>query len=232
MSNIEYLESEESSLGIVCLRKRELLSRPGMVVHELTLDHHYLMSTCNTASERALASRSIETHGGRDLDVLVGGLGLGYTAAAVLESPAVRHLEVVEFLSPVVDWVRDGRVPLSPVLLADDRFHTRVDDVYGELWAPPERQWDLVLVDVDHSPEEPLGRESERFYSEAGLRHAKAHLKPGGILGVWSHAPCAPFVARLEGVFERVWTESIDFRNPLLDPDEAAETNWLFFARA
>ena len=79
--NLEILAYEETELGPLCLRRRELLSEPGTVVTEVTLNHEFLMSSYNTDSERALANRAIEIHGGRDLRVLVGGLGLGYTGA-------------------------------------------------------------------------------------------------------------------------------------------------------
>ena len=157
MSNIEYIASEESALGTICLRRRELLSRPGTVVTEITLDHQLLMSSHNTASERALAGVALEMHSGGKLDVLVGGLGLGYTAQAVLAAERVAYLEVVEYLPPVVHWLEQGLVPLSAELCCDPRLQVTEGDVYGRLWENPTRHWDLILVDVDHSPEEPRG---------------------------------------------------------------------------
>ena len=78
-SNLEILDYVETPLGMLCLRRRELLSQPGTVVTEVTINHEFLMSSLNTDSEVALARRAIEWHGKDDLDVLVGGLGLGYT---------------------------------------------------------------------------------------------------------------------------------------------------------
>ena len=228
MSNIEYLDSQESLLGTICLRQRELLARPGTIVHEITLDHALLMSSINTASEEALAARAVELHGGEDLRVLVGGLGLGYTAAAVLASERVADLEVVEFLPAVVGWVAEGRVPLSASLNGDSRLRVAEGDVYAKLWDAPGPSWDLVLVDVDHSPDEPLGEESERFYSAEGLERTRAHLSPDGVLGVWSYAPSPPFAELLARIFAKVWVEPVRFDNPVTDEEE---TNYLFFAR-
>lgn len=121
-SNLEILAYETTPLAMLCLRRRELLSRPGTVITEITLDHELLMSSYHTASECALADEAIARHTGRELSVLVGGLGLGYTANQVLDSERVRRVEVIEFLPEVIGFLRDGLVPLSTELLADPRF--------------------------------------------------------------------------------------------------------------
>jgi spermidine synthase len=226
-SNLEILAYETTSLGDLCLRRRELLSRPGTVITEITLDHELLMSSYNTASERALAEAPLARHAGRDLSVLVGGLGLGYTANEVLQSPRVRRVEVVEFLPEVVGFLRDGLIPLSPALLADSRFSVREGDVYATLREPPNKAWDLVLIDVDHSPDEQLGNTNESFYTETGLASAKQHLAPGGILAVWSYAENSPFVEALHAKFSSVETLPVTAVNELVEEEF---TDWLFVA--
>ena len=89
--NVEFLAFEETPLGPICLRRRELLSQPGVVVTEVTLNHEFLMSSLYTDSERALSRIAIEMHGtsvssvNQSLNVMVAGLGLGYTAHAALQ---------------------------------------------------------------------------------------------------------------------------------------------------
>jgi spermidine synthase len=227
-ANIEYLAAEESRLGMICLRRRELLSRPGVIVTEITLDHQFLMSSHNTASERALSQRAIAMHGGAGLAVLVGGLGLGYTARELLRSAAVSRVDVVEYLPEVIGWLDRGLLPLAAELGADPRLAVVEADVYDRLSRPPERHYDLILVDVDHSPEERLGDTNESFYTEEGLGLARRHLAPGGILGVWSYAESPAFERRLRAVFREVRAEPVRFRNVLFDEEE---TNWLFFGR-
>jgi spermidine synthase len=227
-SNLEVLAYEETPLGMICLRRRELLSVPGTVVTEITLDHEMLMSSYITASERALSSLALERHEGHELSVLIGGLGLGYTAHEVLRSPSVVSVDVVEFLPQVVEWMRDGLVPLSDELNADERFHVVNGDVYAMLAAAPERHYDLILIDVDHSPDERLGSENEGFYGEAGVLAAKKHLAPGGLLGVWSYAESSPFAEAMRAAFARVDVEQVSFENTLI---EETETNWLFLGR-
>jgi len=227
-SNLEILAYETTPLGVLCLRRRELLTRPGTFVTEITLEHELLMSSYNTASERALAEESLARHSGRDLSVLVGGLGLGYTANEALQSARVRRVEVIEFLPEVVGFLRRGLVPLSQELLADPRFNVREGDVYATLRAPARERWDLVLIDVDHSPEEHLGSANESFYTESGLARAKQHLAPGGVLAVWSYSESSPFADALRAAFAIVETVPVSFVNDLVDEEH---TDWLFVAR-
>ena len=227
-SNLEILAYEPTSLGTLCLRRRELLSRPGTIVTEITLDHELLMSSYHTASERALAQEALARHQGGNLNVLVGGLGLGYTANEVLQSERVGRVEVIEFLPEVIGFLRDGLIPLAPDLLADPRLHVRDGDVYALLREPPQQRFDLILIDVDHSPDDQLGSDNESFYTESGLLRAKQHLTPGGILAVWSYAESSPFVDALGRVFQCVETHPVRFLNDLVDEES---TDWLFLAR-
>ncbi len=227
-SDLEILAYEPSPIGMICLRQRGIESEPGVVVTEITLDHQFLMSSRNTDSERALSRVGLEMHEGRGLRVLVGGLGLGYTAREVLRSDRVAHVEVVELLRPVIDWLDRGLIPLAAELRADARFAVSEGDVYRRLASPPEADHDLILVDVDHSPDEPLGAGSAAFYTDAGLALARRHLAADGVLGVWSYAESPAFAAALRRVFREVRVEALRFDNPVA---QAAETNWLFFAR-
>ena len=158
---------------------------------------------------------------------MVGGLGLGYTAQEALSSAVVTSVDVVEFLPQVIGWMRNGLVPLSDELNADSRVRIIEGDVYAMLAAPPQRQYDLILIDVDHSPDEPLAEANAFFYTEAGLECAKKHLTPGGLLGVWSYAASSPFATALRAVFPHGEFEPVTFDNELTGE---RESNWLFLA--
>jgi spermidine synthase len=230
VSNLEILACEQTALGLICLRRRELLSRPGTVVTEITLDHELLMSSYITGSERALARSALELHPGTDLRVLIGGLGLGYTAREALAAEGGRagSVVVVEYLPEVIRWLDAGLVPLAPELKSDPRLSVEQGDVFARLAGVPERLHDLILIDVDHSPDEHLGSGSSGFYSEAGLRSARRHLAEGGVLGVWSYAEHSPFSSALSAVFGNVVVEPVTVFNDLVDEEQ---TDWLFFAR-
>ncbi len=223
----EILAYEPTELGTLCLRRRELLCEPGTIVTEVTLNHEFLMSSYLTASERALSEVALTMHVGTELRVLVGGLGLGYTARAALQSDRVSRCEVIEFLPQVISWLAEGMVPLSEELNADSRLQVTHGDVYQKLLNPPTEHHELILIDVDHSPDENLGSANGQFYTAEGLRRAKLHLSEGGILGVWSYAESSPFVDALREVFANVRVEPVTVFNNLIDVEQ---TDWLFFA--
>ena len=227
-SNLEILAYEHTTLGDLCLRRRELLSTPGTVITEITLDHQLLMSSYNTVSERALADEALARHPGTELSVLVAGLGLGYTAAAALHSDRVQRVEVIEIFPAVVGFLKDVLIPLSAELLEDVRFGVRQGDAYAALRGPADELWDLVLIDVDHAPDDHLGAGNESFYTESGLAKAKAHLAPGGVLAVWSYAESSPFVDALRAAFVVVEAVPVVYMNDLVDEEH---TDWLFVAR-
>lgn len=225
-SNLQILAYEDTPLGPLCLRRRELLSKPGTVVTEVTLNHEFLMSSYNTDSERAISQRSVEIHGGDDLKTLVGGLGLGYTARELLRDERVASVEVVEYLPSVIGWLREGLVPLSSELNAAARLQITEGDVYQRLWDEPREQFDLIVIDVDHSPGDQLGDVQHPFYTPEGLRRAKVHLRDKGVLAVWSYAESSSFSDALRSTFERVFVEPIQTVNTLVGHEQ---TDWLFF---
>lgn len=225
--HFEILAYEDTDLGPLCLRRRGVLSMPGTVVTEVTLNHEFLMSSFNTDSERQISTRAAELHGGQDLRTLVGGLGLGYTAFELLKLDSVESVDVVEFLPPVAQWLRDGLVPLSKQLNAADNLRIIDGDVYAILAGPPITQYDLIAIDVDHSPSDQLTEQDNGFYSGEGLIAAKQHLRPDGLLAVWSYAESSSFSEALEKSFARVWVEPVKTFNPLVDH---WQTDWLFFA--
>ena len=227
-SNVEFLAYEQTPLGALCLRRRELLSQPGVSVTEVTLNHEFLMGSLYTDSERALSRIAIEMHGGDQLRVMVAGLGLGYSAFEALKSEDVEQVEVVELLPQVIGWMKDGLIPLSHQLLEEPRLLVTQADAYAKLASPATEKYDLILIDVDHSPDDRLGAgESFTFYSGEGLALAKQHLRPAGVLGVWSYAESSPFVDALRGAFKTVRVEPITHQNELIHQEH---TDWLFFA--
>lgn len=224
---LEILAYENTPLGPLCLRRRELLSEPGAIVTEVTLNHEFLMSSYNTDSERAISNRSIEIHGGSKLKTLVGGLGLGYTARELLKHDDVATVEVVEYLPQVIDWLCKGLVPLSVELNADSNLRITVGDVYQRLLGEPGERYDLIVIDVDHSPGDQLGEEDHEFYTAEGLLKAKDHLCEGGVLAVWSYAESSSFSEALRSTFSQVYVEPIKTVNTLVGHEQ---TDWLFFA--
>jgi len=220
----EELDYRDTPIGALSLRRRRELTL-GVDVFEIKLGDEFLMSSLFTASEIALARLGLAGLSGERLDVVVGGLGLGYTAQAVLVHKTVSSLIVVDALAAVIDWHRQGLVPLGRELTSDARCRF----VHGDFFAlaassagfdpeNPARQFDAVLVDIDHSPDALLDAGNAAFYCEVGLTRLSTHLRPGGVFGLWSNErPDDSFTARLASVFADARAEEVTFLNPLQD---------------
>jgi spermidine synthase len=224
-ANFEELDYCPTPIGALSLRRRRDL-RLDVDVFEIKLGDESLMSSLFTASEIALARLGLaELSKDGPLDVVVGGLGLGYTANAVLENEGVRSLIVVDALAPVIEWHEKALLPLGRALTGDPRCRL----LHGDFFAlaaseagfdpnAPGRQFDAILVDIDHSPDFLLDARSSSFYQPDGLRRLAAHLRPGGVFGLWSNdLPDDAFTARLSSVFAAARAEPVTFDNPLQD---------------
>lgn len=215
------LDAAVTRLGMLSLRRRQEPTR-GHDIYEVKLDEDYLMSSQFTVAEIELARLGLAAcPSDRDLDVVVGGLGLGYTAIAVLQEPRVRALLVVEALDEVIDWHRRELLPDAVGLGRDERSRFVSGDFFAlaasdDGFDPqlPGRRFDAVLLDVDHAPDHVLDPSHAPFYSPSGLRRLRRHLVPGGVFGLWSDDPPDDgFVADLRAVFGRAAAHVVPFPN-------------------
>lgn len=225
------LDYRKTPLGELILRRRRILALDGLEVFEVKLGDAFLMSSLFHEVEVALADLGLAALDALELDVVVGGLGLGYTAVAALKHPAVRSLLVVEALDAVIDWHRRGLVPLGPQLIADPRCRLVPGDFFalaagtGLGFDPenPGRLFHAVLLDIDHSPKNLLHPRHGAFYSVEGLRSLATQLHPEGIFALWSDdPPDDDFMAVLNAVFAVTKAHIVRFPNPLLDCDSAS----------
>ena len=228
-SRVVELAYAETDLGALTLRRRSDL-RTGDEVYEVRIDDDFLMSSLFTVAEVALADLALARVDGDALSVVVGGLGLGFTAAAALADPRVAELLVVEALGPVIDWHRDGLVPGG--LAADPRCRFVPGDFFASSGAGgfdparPGRRFDAVLLDVDHSPRHLLTGAPRPFYEPASTQALARRLRPGGVFGLWSDdPPDHDYLAVLGEAFGDVLAEVVSF--PALDGSAATNTVYL-----
>ena len=219
MTNIEELAYHQTPLGELTLRRRIETLLQDSVVYEVKLGDDFLMSSLFTEGEKALANLGLAALDG-ELEVVVGGLGLGYTAAAALDNKKVSKLLVIDLFEEVIGWHRDKLVPVGKILTEDNRCELRQGDFFvlartGLDIFDNQRKFDAVLLDIDHSPEHFLDERNETFYGAEGLNTIRKQLKPNGAFALWSNEPAdAEFTKRLESVFGEAAAENVEFRNP------------------
>ena len=221
------LDYRKTPLGELTLRRRRVHALGGIDVFEVKLGDAFLMSSLFHEVEVALANLGLAALDAGAWDVVVGGLGLGYTARAALDHSAVKSLLVVDALEAVIEWHERGLVPLGLGLTADARCRFVHGDFFAlaasEAGFEAGRKFHAVLLDIDHSPRNLLHPANATFYEPAGLRALAAHLHDGGVFALWSDdAPDAAFLRALEGVFATASAQVVTFPNPLLDRESAS----------
>lgn len=221
--NFKELDYQHTPYGAISLRRRREPRAGNVEVYEVKLDDEFLMSSLFTASEVALAELGLAALARPDCDVVIGGLGLGFTARAALADPALRSLLVIEALRPVIAWHERGLVPLGPELTADPRcrfvngdfFALAADAAVGFDSAAPGRRFDAILLDIDHAPAHLLNPVHAGFYTAAGLAALARHLTADGLFALWSNEPPdRAFIRLLDGVFTDVDPRAVAFANP------------------
>ena len=223
------LDHRQTPLGELTLRRRRIASLDDLEVFEVKLGDAFLMSSLFHEVEVALADLGLAGLDAPIQDVVVGGLGLGYTAQAALKHPEVRSLLVVEALDAVIEWHERGLVPLGAEMTGDPRCRFTHDDFFtlaasaGFDPLDPGRKFHAVLLDIDHSPRNLLHARHGAFYTSTGLQSLARHLHPGGVFALWSDdPPDEPFLATLREVFSDARAQIISFHNPLQDRDSAS----------
>ena len=222
---MEYVEiaRAESERGELVLRERHENGAP--TVLELRANGVFVMDSQETSTEQALADAALELVE-EPRDVLVGGLGLGYTMHRVLEDRRVARCSVVEIEPELVEWMRNGTVPHGPAMLADERANPVVADISTAIEEVADASYDLVLLDVDNGPDQLVHEHNADLYRQPFLSQLRRILRPGGAVAVWSAEPSAALETALERVFGNAETIGCD-----VTLQERDEKYWLHVAR-
>lgn len=217
------IDSQASLLGEISLRKRRIPAFGDRDIYEVKLGEEFLMSSMFVEAEEALSTLGLAAVEGDQLNVVVGGLGLGYTAVAALKDERIAELLVVEALDTVIGWHKDELVPLGKILNADTRnryvlgsfFDLAANQAIGFDPNSNGKRFDAILLDIDHSPTEYLNAANASFYTTENLALMAEQLKPQGVFAMWSqNLPEDSFEALLKTVFDRVESHVVSFYNP------------------
>jgi spermidine synthase len=162
----------------------------------------FLMDTRAGESERLLVRAALDRLG-RPADVLIGGLGVGFSLAEALRSPRTRTVTVVEREPAVIGWHATYLRPYSGGALEDPRVRVEHADLLGRLRSAAEL-YDVLCLDIDNGPEWTVTEGNAALYGPAGLELLAGRLRPGGVLAVWSAGAAPAFEARLRERFAGV----------------------------
>ena len=219
----EEIDSQASPIGEISLRRRRMPAFGERDIYEVKLGDEFLMSSMFVDAEQALSSLGLAALEGDKLDLVVGGLGLGYTAVEALKDTRVNEMLVVDALDTVINWHKDELVPLGKILNADARNRYISGSFFTLAVAPdigfdpenPGRRFDAILLDIDHSPTEFLNSANAHFYTQENLSLMAQQLKPNGVFAMWSqNLPESAFEELLNSVFDQVESHVVSFFNP------------------
>lgn len=242
MHIFEELDFQHTPLGEISLRKRSEPRLDDILIYEVKMNEEFLMSSLFVEAELQLAHLGLAelaegAFSGKNLDVIVGGLGLGYTAFAALENQNVSSLKVIDVMEPVIDWHKQELVPMGAELNADERcelvlgdfFALSTADTHGFGNANDDQKVHAVLLDIDHSPDFWLTASNHRFYSQEGLSAMADKIFPGGVFALWSDdLPDKRFTQLLDSVFASSEAHVVTFPNPYT---QSESSNSVYVAR-
>lgn len=194
-------------------KKSELTLLKRDTEYSIRINGLELMNSRMYGSEEVLAELPCKAIAGRkDICVLIGGLGMGYTLSAALKNlNAESKVIVSEFFPSVVQWNREILGKLAGFPIDDSRVSVLVEDVVKVI-KDANSKFDAILLDVDNGPDGLTREDNNRLYSIAGLNKIKNALKPGGVVSIWSASEDNRFTKKLKKPFSRVTEKKVRAR--------------------
>lgn len=227
--SLAVLHHSDTDMGFLMLRKRWSMALE-RDVFEMTIDGKLMMSSAMNVSERALADQVLALLPNRPLQVLIGGLGLGFTAVAALADERVERVTIIECLEPVIEWHAEGVFPWAGDLVGNPKVNLVAGDFFAFVADAPRSLHDAILIDIDDSPSLLWHHSHAAFYGSSGLEALKRHLRPDGIAALWSAThPGETFLRAAQAVFPATELLEVQFEDPCHRRQEA---NYLVLARA
>ncbi len=225
----EELDYQSTPFGEISLRRRTEPRLDNKLIYEVKLGDEFLMSSLFVEAEEQLSKLGLAQLKENDLidnlDIVVGGLGLGYTALSVLNDTSVKTLRTIDVMQPVINWHQQGILPIGDILETDSRSTLRHGDFFAIATASgsgfnaegplDDKPVHAVLLDIDHSPSHWLKESNRSFYSVDSLSVMATKIVSGGVFGLWSNdLPDEKFIQLLNSVFASTQAHVVRFPNP------------------
>ncbi|MGK0437812.1 MAG: spermidine synthase [Paracoccaceae bacterium] len=220
----EELDYQKTPLGDISLRKRTEPRLDNILIYEVKLGDEFLMSSLFVEAEEQLATLGLQrlklNHHQQGLNIVVGGLGLGYTALTTVQDKNVARLRTIDVMQPVISWHQQGLLPIGDELAVNpkselihgDFFAIATDDHLGVL---EDDKVHAILLDIDHSPSHWLNQGNSGFYNQSSLLKMSLKIVTGGVFGLWSNErPDPEFTKLLNTVFSHTEEHVVSFPNP------------------
>lgn len=213
------LDERDTPDGVLELRRRDAND------FLILIGGRVLMNSLENQSEVALgraACAALAAPAGGDR-VLIGGLGMGITLRAVLDTVhAGCRVEVAE-LHPIVDeWCRGPLAELTSGAVLDPRVAVRLEDVAEVIRRGRESPYDAIVLDLFEGPHAKTDARKDPLYGQGAIDRTWDALTPGGVLGVWAEAKDDGFEQRLRRRGFRVETKR---------PGRGGYRHWIVLAR-
>ena len=197
MEMVRTVASQIGPRGEVVLRRR---SGAGTDIDELIINGIFAMDSRETSTERALADLALADQAQRR--VLLGGLGLGFTAAQLLAT-GVDHLDVIEIQECLIGWAYAGLTPTLASVAGDPRAALHAADIGAVLVGgqpDPAGPWNAIVLDVDNGPDFLIDDANAGLYTAPGLAAAYGQLADGGTLAIWCQGPAPELLGTLRQI--------------------------------
>ena len=177
-------------------RRGELVLRREGAEFEIISNGVFLMDTRDGRSERLMVSSALARCPAATPEILICGLGVGFSLAEAVSQARVVRVDVVEISAEIIGWHATHLRHLAGSAWDDGRVHVINADVVAWL-ARRQGPYDVICLDVDNGPEWTVWDANQALYGDEGLRRVRDGLRPGGVVAVWSAAEAPAFSDRL-----------------------------------
>ena len=211
MARRDLIERETTDQSELCLRE---IQEGRRTEYEIIMNGVFIMASYNRLSSEQLVNKPMERlKFQHDVHILIGGLGMGFSAKEACSFPYISHIDVVEIESIIIGWNRTYFSENNHGCLDDPRIHMIVEDFYDYVMETP-NTYDLICMDIDNGPGLLVKETNQRVYQPSFFRGIKEIMEPHGIFSIWAYDKDEDLVGRIKKIFPNCSVEEVVEKNP------------------